>query len=452
MEQKKIIGTFVPLSALWSKTDPSSSGTLEAALGFLAWLAKTKQNAWQFLPLHETPKNVHSPYKSYGIGLSPKYLKTTSETRAPDRDAFLAKNQNWLPDYALFCALRDYFGTDNWTTWEEPIRKREPDAIEMYTEKLEKAIDLYITEQVKLHESYARLWSRAKQLGIVFMGDLAFYIAHQSPLVWTNQEIFDLLEDGSMKNVSGLPDSPTAYFGRQVWGHPLYRFEDHTLWPKILSFWKMRIDYAATLFDIIRFDHANGFFQYGSIDLTDEKNDELKHCTGEIFLEPLITYSRTIGLTPVVENLGRRLSGIQQSIANLSIPSARVFRFAYNERLQFVNKDYADIDSYPVNSVIYTTTHDSETLIGYLSHLTEDEQKLLAKAASVSYTNDLKALATTIRQKIINSQARIVIIPIQDWLLTTDRINIPGTEKEFDDKNWQFRLSIPVEKLPLLNF
>src|SRR5258706_14021772 len=78
---QKIIGTLVPLSALFSSTYPKEDkGTFSAGFAFLNWLKKTHQSAWQLLPLHETQleptgiNHVPSLYKSFSIGMSPKYL------------------------------------------------------------------------------------------------------------------------------------------------------------------------------------------------------------------------------------------------------------------------------------------------------------------------------------------------------------------------------------------
>ena len=77
--RSKVIGTLVPISALTSTTH--DNGTFSTGLIFLDWLKNTNQSAWQILPLNETQlepgsstRHVPSPYKSYGVGLDPKYL------------------------------------------------------------------------------------------------------------------------------------------------------------------------------------------------------------------------------------------------------------------------------------------------------------------------------------------------------------------------------------------
>lgn len=101
------IGTFVPLSALQSTSlQPEDNGTFAVAGAFLTWLKDTKQSAWQVLPLHETQlevgsvtKHVPSPYKSYGVGLSPTYLDTTFAKLFPttkELQKFLMKHKSWI--------------------------------------------------------------------------------------------------------------------------------------------------------------------------------------------------------------------------------------------------------------------------------------------------------------------------------------------------------------------
>ena len=98
---QKTIGTLVPISALFiSKLSQNDRGTFAIGPLFLDWLKKTEQSAWQLLPLYQTQleagsttKHVPSPYKSYGIGLDPKYLPESSMGIYPSRSekkAFLS--------------------------------------------------------------------------------------------------------------------------------------------------------------------------------------------------------------------------------------------------------------------------------------------------------------------------------------------------------------------------
>ena len=132
-------------------------------------------------------------------------------------------------------------------------------------------------------------------------------------------------------------------------------------------------------------------------------------------------------------------------LKEMEIAGIRIFRFAIKG--DEINEHYADVNSYPENCVAYTTTHDTETLLSYIQSLTHEQKQKLADYTEVSYESD-KDLTKKLRNAVVHSSAKTVIIPMQDWLLTTDRINIPGTEKEINDLNWQFKLGCPVEELP----
>ena len=69
----------------------------------------------------------------------------------------------------------------------------------------------------------------------------------------------------------------------------------------------------------------------------------------------------------------------------------------------------------------------------------------------VEYSADETLLASRLRGAVLASPARYSIIPIQDWLLTRDRINVPGTERPTGDRNWRYRMDVRVERLPKLH-
>lgn len=454
---KKIIGTFVPLSALYTnKTKNRLNGCIDDAQFFLDWLQKTNQQAWQLLPIHEThlipgiKEHVRSPYQSYGIGIDPKYLTDKKITKPNDKDLseFIEQNDYWLPDYTLFCALRDHFNTDNWTDWEEAIRKRQPENIYYWKNKLTKEIEKYLLIQYKIHQEYKSLKITASEKGIQLIGDLSFYLPLSSPLVWMFQKAFIINGDGSLPRVSGYPNLHKSMYGRQIWGHPLYNWSDKSVYEIILNLFTARIKYLAQVFDKIRLDHASGIFHYGSINLQDENDDQMLKGPGHQIFNYLIKVCNENHLKVFAEDCAVELEELRKAMQLLNVPGIRIYRYSYNKRSDRLERDYYQISDYPVNSIAYTTTHDTETLTGFLEMLNQDQKKLLAEKTDVRYDNDDQKFAKNIRRRVINSPSKTVIIPIQDWLLTKERINIPGTENKINDHNWQYKLSVPVEELP----
>src|SRR5882724_2092108 len=446
--RSKIIGTFVPISALTSTTH--ENGTFSTGLIFLDWLKKTQQSAWQLLPLYQTQlepgssaKHVPSPYKGYGVGLDPKYLPESFVGIYPsqsEKKEFIKTNNEWLSDHVFFCALRDYFQTDDWRKWDEGLKNRNQATLDHWSDQLSKEIDTQIVTQWQLHTAYSLLRKKAKELEIMLIGDLPFYPALQSPLVWANQNVFQIEKNAKMQFVSGIPDSLVAHFGRQVWGHPLYNWKYKE---KLVAFWKMRFRYQATLFDNIRLDHAKAFFYYGVMDSTHEQNDTYAEGPGADVFKELIDFSQKNNLSIFAEDSGESIKDLRSVLNTLKIPGIKIFRFGFMEKEKKLNIGYAKVHEYPENTVAYTTTHDTETLLGYLQNLTTEQKQKLAEEASVTYDKEDKKFAKILRNAIIASPAQTVIIPIQDWLLTTDRINTPGTELSVNDPNWNFHLKIP---------
>ena len=448
---------MIPLSALSSEKF-SEQGTFGSGFAFLEWLKDTNQSAWQLLPLHQTPlergsnhKHIPSPYKSYGIGLDPRYMSLALPCPTPtpkQLEAFVHEQKDWLLDYALFCALRDHFSTDDWSTWPKDIRTYQGKAIQHYTEELKTAITEHIQMQGRLHFQYEIVRKKAQEYTISLIGDLPFYVGYKSPLVWAHQELFDLTSEGKMRKVSGIPDGPEAHFGRQIWGHALYQWQGVDKKEQLVRFWKMRLKYLAALFDWIRLDHAKGLFFYGVIDLEKPLKDIVKKGPGAKVLEELILYARGEGLEFFAEDSGDKIKELRSTLQKLNVPGIRILYFSIAAKKGAkMYSEYGDVPSYPVNTFACTTTHDTETLLGYLELLTSVQKKELAQHAEVRFSTDNIELAKRLRKAIIDSQARGILIPIQDWLLTKDRINIPGTEKDINDPNWQYKLKTPVEKL-----
>lgn len=452
------LGTFVPLSAL-SSTLVKESGTFASGREFTKWLERTGQKAWQLLPIQETQlepgsRSIHvtSPYKSYGVGLSPQFLSKKYCTYNPSKNElehFVSDNADWIGNYTLFCSLRDYYQTDDWSKWDPGTRDREPETLAKVSRQLEQEIRKYLILQYRLEKDFEELKREAQARNISMLGDLPFYITYASPLVWAKQDLFELNNEKQMEVLSGLPDGPKAHFGRQIWGHPLYKWgkDDN----KIVDLWKIRIKYFAKHFEMVRLDHAKGLFNYGVMDVKDPAKDQIRNGPGEAVLTTLIKYAKELGMRVFAEDSGDRLEKLREVLAKKQIPGIRVLSFALTVKntVERVNSTYAETKNYPKNVVAYTTTHDTETLMGYLKILSSKQKETLAKMAGVSYQVSDRELAVNLREAVVKSPAQIVIIPIQDWLLSQERINVPGTEAVVNDPNWRYKLDVPIEELKI---
>lgn len=455
----KTIGTLVPLSALRSAEDEKNKikhSSFKTGKVFLNWLKETGQNAWQMLPLYPTHiyptgKPANSPYRGYGVGLDSRYLSEEASKLEPttkELNQFIKQHKEWLPDFALFCAIRDHLGTDNWVEWPKEIRVRKADALKEWQEKLSEKYHAHILEQWRLHSDFNALKEKANQLKIELIGDLSFYLPLQSPLVWRFQEYFELNKNFELKRMSGTLNGPKAHFGRQVWGHPLYAWQEASAQKYLQKLWQIRVRYLFCLYSTVRIDFATGFYIYGALDTKDEAKDVVLKGPGTKMLRLILKEAEKYDAKVFTEDASTNVQAFHKDIIKFNLPGMNIFRFAYNEKLHIMCWRYANVFAYPKNSVAYTSTHDTETLLAYLEILTDEEVKMIAATSNAEFTTNRKVLAERIREQVINSPAERIIVSFQDWLLTTDRINIPGTEKIIGDTNWQYRIHEVIEKLP----
>ena len=111
--------------------------SLEAPLGrggraFIDWLAAAGFSVWQFLPIGPTGAD-RSPYFARSDFAGNPLLLDPSEPPgdAAERSAFAAASAHWLEDYALFESISARCAGMPWWQWPEPLRGREPEALQM---------------------------------------------------------------------------------------------------------------------------------------------------------------------------------------------------------------------------------------------------------------------------------------------------------------------------------
>lgn len=161
----------------------------------------------------------------------------------------------WLPDYALYTALKNHFRC-GWTEWPEKIRNRLPSAVSEYKKRLAPEIEFVIFTQRVFDSQWKRLREYANRKGVEILGDLPLFVAPDSADVWAHPEYFDLNEDGSPHTVAGCPPD---YFSRQgqLWGNPQYDWQ--ALAADGYSWWIRRLRRLFTLVDRVRIDHFRGW-------------------------------------------------------------------------------------------------------------------------------------------------------------------------------------------------
>ena len=129
------------------------------------------------------------------------------------------ENAYWLEDYSLFMALKEAHGGKSWDHWEEPLRKREPEALLAFRRKNTRKIAYYWFEQYLFRRQWDRLHHYAAEQGIGIIGDIPIYVAFDSADTWANPELFQLDEELHPVAVAGCPPDAFSATG-QLWGEP----------------------------------------------------------------------------------------------------------------------------------------------------------------------------------------------------------------------------------------
>ncbi len=345
----------------------------------------------------------------------------------PYRD-YCARNSDWLEDYALFRAIRDYHEGSAWTEWDESVRDRSPRALQNWGARLFGQVDHYRFLQFIFDRQWRELRAYANEKGIQIIGDIPIFVAHDSADVWAHRELFQLTGDGHPEVVSGVPPDYFSETG-QRWGNPLYRWD--IMADRNYDWWIERFRRTFEWVDVVRIDHFRGFEAYWEIPADEPTaiHGEWKGGPGESLFEAA---ARELGPLPVIaEDLGLITPEVEVLRDRLGFPGMRVLQFAFDGDPENPHLP----ENYPPHSVAYTGTHDNETSIGWWESASPDERDQLDQLVG---EEDASASWKMIRL-VWDSNAGWVVAPLQDILSlgSEARMNVPGRT----DGNWGWRVA-----------
>jgi 4-alpha-glucanotransferase len=354
-------------------------------------------------------------------------------------EAFVRANADWLPDYALFMALKDAHGGVQWTAWEPGAALRETAALAEWRTRLAPEIDRIQLEQFLFYTQYFALKRYGADRGVLIMGDVPIYVAHDSADVWANRALFKLEPDGRPRVQAGVPPDYFSETG-QLWGNPIYEWE--ALQRDGYQWWIRRMKAAFDLFDVVRLDHFRGFEAYWEVpgDAENAINGRWVKGPGIALFEAI---HRALGPVPIVaENLGLITPEVEALRQACNYPGMSILQFAFGG--DGSANDFKP-HNFPRARVVYTGTHDNDTTVGWWSSGAGDSTRdnddvAREKAYAMRYLGtDGHEMHWTLNRWVLASVADTAIIPLQDVLGTgTDtRMNLPGRPSG----NWQFRFT-----------
>ena len=334
---------------------------------------------------------------------------------------YLEEEKAWLADYALYMAVKDSFDGKSWDQWEEDIRLRKPEAIAAYQEQLSAEIDFYEFLQYLFAGQWAGLKTYANEQGIEIIGDIPIYVAFDSADTWANPKLFQLDEENLPVAVAGCPPDAFSATG-QLWGNPLYAWDYHK--KTGYDWWMKRVACCFKLYDIIRIDHFRGFDEYYAIPYGDETAENGEWMPGP-GMDLFRTMKETLGDLPIIaEDLGFLTPSVIRLVKKTGYPGMKILQFAFDAGN---DSEYLP-HNYTPNSVVYTGTHDNETLKGWLDSIEPEEVEMIQKYIGRK-VEDKSELVDEVIRMAQASTANTCIIPMQDYLHLDNkaRMNTPST-------------------------
>lgn len=473
---RRASGILLHLTSLPSRFGIGDLGP--EARRFVDFLHAAKQRYWQVLPLSPTDEaQGSSPYSSqstYALNpllVSPEQLiedgllsaadieaqpsfpddhvdfHTVAEYKRtildiacrnlaadglkPDFQSFCEQNSSWLDNYAFFVTLKSHFDGKVWSRWPVEFRERHPGSLHATRNQFEEGIFREKAIQFILARQWSALKRYCEEKEVAIVGDLPIYVNYDSADVWGNPEIFKLNADKKPEFVAGVPPD---YFSRtgQLWGNPVYNWD--VLRANGFGWWIERLRRTLSRVDVVRIDHFRGLVAYWQVE-AGAKN-ALK---GEWIKAPVREFLDTIrshfsDLPILAEDLGLITDDVREILRDYRLPGMKVLQFAFSG--EDARHPYLP-HNYECSSVVYTGTHDNNTVRGWYRHdATSVEKERLSNYLGRKVTSRTAPMEL-IRLGMI-SVSDLAIFPMQDVLGLGQkaRMNKPSTA----DGNWQWRM------------
>lgn len=365
--------------------------------------------------------------------------KTRCKKMSDEFRDFCATHAHWLEEYALFTALKAVAGDVAWSDWPEAYAGRDWAMLDLFRKepKIARLLDLCRFEQYLFFRQIADLKKTCAARGVELIGDLPIYVAYDSADVWGHQELFELDGSGRPTSVAGVPPdyfSPTG----QRWGNPIYRWE--RMRGDGYGWWMSRFRQALVCADRVRVDHFRGFFGYWEIPAEEETavRGAWKPGPGRDFFFALRqNFPRGDGRLPLIaEDLGVITDDVRAVMEEFGLPGMKVLLFAFGPGMP--RNPYVP-HMHRRGCVVYTGTHDNNTIRGWWADdATDEERENLAAYLGVESVAGDK-ITEVVTRMAYASPAELAVIPMQDalGLGAEARMNTPST----CERNWTWRLS-----------
>ena len=380
-------------------------------------------------PLGDNPERVDYGllYKNKTALLRIAYKRAKKEINR-ELEAFYEKEKTWLRDFALFMAIKKAHNDVSWLKWPQEYRNINSRAVLDFERENQDEIYFHIFVQYFFFKQWKALKNYANKKNIRIIGDIPIYVAEDSADLWRHHGLFKVDENLYPLTVAGCPPDAYSETG-QLRGNPVYDWEamerDGYTW------WIDRIRASFEMYDMVRIDHFRGFEAYWEVKYgsSDAVNGKWTKGPGYKFFERI---KEELGELPIIaEDLGFLTDEVYELIGKTGFPGMKVLQFAFESGAESEHLPH----NYTRNCVVYTGTHDNNTIIGWVKKAGKRELLFARDYLKLSFEEGFN---WGFIRGAFSSTADTCIIPMQDYLGLGDeaRMNTPSTL----GNNWVWRM------------
>src|SRR6516162_7945854 len=352
-------------------------------------------------------------------------------------EQFCEQNKAWLDDFVLFDALRAQFKLANWNQWPRELAHRRPEAIAKVRGEMVEELQMRRALQFAFAEQWRALRNYCAQCSVRVVGDIAIFVNYDSADVWTRPELFRLDTNLNPEVVSGVPPDFFSATG-QRWGNPLYRWD--VMKENGYAWWIERLRAVTRQCDFIRLDHFRGFEQFWEIQASEPtavRGEWVDGPKDDLFAKVREALG---GLPFFAEDLGYITPEVYALRKRLQIPGMAVLQFGFGDKGAHIHLP----QQLTTDTVIYTGTHDNDTLVGWWGSGASPEERTHAEAYLGKAEDGIHWSFIRAAQ---GSVASLSVVPLQDvlGLGSEARMNVPS--QNAGNWRWRFKSEMLTEDL-----
>ncbi|MCF0117411.1 MAG: 4-alpha-glucanotransferase [Bacilli bacterium] len=476
IKKRRQAGILLHITSLPSKYGIGTLG--KSAYEFVDFLHESKLSLWQILPLGPTSYG-DSPYQSVSATALNYYLidleklieeglldksfvdkidfgdnpfrvdfsKIFNSRVLCLRKAFDNFNRGTIDfvhflkskdahDFALFMTIKEKNNYAPWYLWDDKYKKYSPTVEEYVLKNHYDAYLFWVWTQYMFDKQFMKLKEYAHSKGVEIIGDIPLYIGYDSVEIWKYPEMFLLHKDQTLDIVAGCPPDAFSSIG-QLWGNPCYDWK--YMKQTNFAWWNLRINATFKYVDVLRIDHFRGFDRFYGIEAF--RKDAV---IGEWMDGPKFDlFADKKDYRIIAEDLGTIDDGVRSLLKKTGYPGMKILMFSFDGKDDNEHKPSNVLE----NNIIYTGTHDNDTLVQFLDKcddyqygiLLNDLKKQCELFKVNSHFDDQNCVIDAMIELCFASKAIMCVIPMQDILKqgADCHMNLPNT---VSTDNWSYRI------------